>query len=432
MNIRIVILGDGPGGLILANSLYRNRHKTDKPLDITLIGRSAVHTYQAGFLFLPFHMRGYRALADFQKETRRLILPGIEHVLDTVTRIDPDTKTVTTEDSGTYPYDFLVSALGSRVVPDSIDGLAERLAEGRAVHTFYTPEGALRLGRALDQFEGGQLVINIAEMPIKCPVAPIEFACLAESYLQQRGIREATQITVVTPLSGAFTKPVCNEVLTGLITQKKHISVIPDFQLASVDEGAIHSFDGREVPFDLLVSIPPHEGSDLLYEAGLGDVTGFGFTDRNTLKSTQSEWIYLLGDNTNLPISKAGSVAHFQAEVVRDNLLQEINGQEPLPEADGHANCFIETGHHKAILIDFNYDTQPVPGRFPPIQLGPASHRLNLGPMKLLGENHINHWGKLAFKWVYWNLLLPGHPIPFVHSRMSTAGKDLSILDKVA
>jgi sulfide:quinone oxidoreductase len=117
---------------------------------------------------------------------------------------------------------------------------------------------------------------------------------------------------------------------------------------------------------------------------------------------------------------------------VRDNLLREIDGLEPLPEADGHANCFIETGHHKAILIDFNYDTQPVPGRFPPIQLGLASHKLNLGPMKLLGENHINHWGKLAFKWVYWNLLLPGYPIPFVHSRMSTAGKDLSILDKVA
>ncbi|MGD8932111.1 MAG: hypothetical protein PVI52_06035, partial [Chromatiales bacterium] len=215
-------------------------------------------------------------------------------------------------------------------------------------------------------------------------------------------------------------------------TEKKKIGVIPEFQLESVSEDSLHAFDGREVSFDLLVTIPPHEGSDLLYEAGLGDATGFGFTDRNTLKSTASEWIYLLGDNTNLPISKAGSVTHFQAEVVRDNLLREINGQEPLPEADGHANCFIETGHHKAILIDFNYDTQPVPGRFPPIQLGPASHKLNLGPMKLLGENHLNHWGKLAFKWVYWNLLLPGHPIPFVHSRMSTAGKDMSILEKVA
>jgi sulfide:quinone oxidoreductase len=432
MNIRVVILGDGPGGLILANALFRNRRKTDKPLDIKVIGRSELHTYQAGFLFLPFHLRGYRKLAEFQKETRSLLTPGIEYIADTITQIDPVGKTVTTEDNGSYPYDFLVSALGSRVVPGSIDGLAEQLAEGRAVHTFYTPDGAQRLSKALDDFKGGRLVIDIAEMPIKCPVAPIEFACLAEAYLEERGLRQDTEITLVTPLSGAFTKPVCNEVLTGLITEKKKISVIPDFQLESVTEGAIRSFDGHEVPYDLLVSIPPHEGSDLLYEAGLGDITGFGFTERHTLKSTESEWIYLLGDNANLPISKAGSVAHFQAEVVRDNLLREIDGLEPLPEADGHANCFIETGHHKAILIDFNYDTQPVPGRFPPIQLGPASHKLNLGPMKLLGENHINHWGKLAFKWVYWNLLLPGYPIPFVHSRMSTAGKDLSILDKVA
>jgi sulfide:quinone oxidoreductase len=432
MNIRIVILGDGPGGLILANSLYRNRHQTDKPLEITVIGRSEIHTYQAGFLFLPFHMHGYKELADFQKETRNLILPEIEYVADTITQIDTQTKTVTTEFSGAYHYDFLVSALGSRVVPDSIEGLAERLAAGTQVHTFYTPDGAVRLGKALDEFKGGRLVINIAEMPIKCPVAPIEFACLAESYLEGKGIRNKTEITLVTPLSGAFTKPVCNDILTDLITRKKRIEVIPDFQLESVNDQALRSFDGQEVSYDLLVSIPPHEGSDLLYDAGLGDVTGFGFTDRHTLKSTESEWIYLLGDNTNVPISKAGSVAHFQAEVVRDNLLREINGQEPLPEADGHANCFIETGHHKAILIDFNYDTQPVPGRFPPIQLELASHKLNLGPMKLLGENHINHWGKLAFKWVYWNLLLPGHPIPFVHSRMSNVGKDLSILNKAA
>ena len=432
MNIRVIILGDGPGGLILANSLYRNRHLTDKPLQITVIGRSEIHTYQAGFLFLPFHAHGYRELADFQKETRKLLLPKIDYVNDSIIQIDTEKKAVTTRFYGRYHYDFLAIALGSRVVPESVDGLAQRLAEGKQVHTFYTPDGAVRLAKALDKFTGGRLVINIADMPIKCPVAPIEFACLAESCLEQRGIRDRTEITLVTPLSGAFTKPVCNDVLTGLITQRKRISVVANFQLESVGDRSIRSYEGQEVPYDLLVSIPPHEGSDLLYEAGLGDLTGFGFTERHTLKSTHADWVYLLGDNTNVPISKAGSVAHFQAEVVRNNLLREINGQEPLPEADGHANCFIETGHHKAILIDFNYDTQPVPGRFPPIQLGFASHKLNLGPMKLLGENRLNHWGKLAFKWVYWNLLLPGYPIPFVHSRMSTAGKDFSILKKAA
>ena len=432
MDIRIIIIGDGAGGLILANSLYRHRKNASKPLKIKVIGRSPIHTYQAGLLFLPFHKRGYRKVEDFQKRNRDLILPGIEYIADTVTGIDPDAKFVSTEQNGKHAYDFLVSALGSSIVPDAIEGLAERLSAGQKVHTFYTPDGAERLARALDDFNGGKLVIDIAEMPIKCPVAPVEFACLVEDYLEQKGVRDKTEITMVTPLSGAFTKPVCNEVLTSVITESKHINVIPDFLLESVNDKAIRSFDGSEIPYDLLVSIPPHEGSDLLSDAGLGDATGFGFTEQHTLKSTKSEWIYLLGDNTNVPVSKAGSVAHFQAEIICDNLIREINGEAPLPLADGHANCFIETGHNKAILIDFNYDTQPVPGRFPPIQLRMASHALNLGPMKLLGESYLNHWGKLSFKWIYWYMLLPGHAIPFVGSQMSREGKDFRILDKVA
>ncbi|MDJ0805917.1 MAG: FAD/NAD(P)-binding oxidoreductase [Gammaproteobacteria bacterium] len=432
MEIRIVVLGDGPGGLILANTLNRHRDQANKPLQITLIGHSPLHTYQPGLLFLPFQTRGYRKLEELQKHNRKLISTGIEYVTDTITRIDPDSKQVETQSNGNYPYDFLVTALGSRIVPESIEGLAERLKVGQRVHTFYTPNGALQLARALEGFNGGRLVINIAEMPIKCPVAPIEFACLAEDFLRKKRLREKTEITLVTPLSGAFTKPVCNEMLTGVITGMKAIKVVSDFQLESVNDHRISCFDGNEVPYDLLVSIPPHEGSDLLFKAELGDATGFGYTDRQTLKSTRSEWIYLLGDNTNVPTSKAGSVAHFQAEVVYRNLIQEINGGEPLPLADGHANCFIETGHQKAILIDFNYDSQPVPGRFPPLQMGLGSHKINLGPMKLLNESTLNHWGKLSFKWIYWYVLLPGFQIPFVESRMSPVGKDYSILDKVA
>ena len=219
-------------------------------------------------------------------------------------------------------------------------------------------------------------------------------------------------------LSGAFTKPeAANETLAGLLAAEG-VHVEPDVAVMAVGAGPATSscpYDEREaVPYDLLVTIPPHEGSDLIDDAGLGDGLGFGLTDKQTLKSRKAERVFLLGDNTNVPTSKAGSVAHFQAEVVVHNLLREIAGKDAQPLADGHANCFIETGRGKAILVDFNYDIQPVPGKFPlPV----------VGPMTLLAETRLNHLGKLAFKPIYWNVLLPGRPIPLVGSRMSTMGK---------
>lgn len=249
----------------------------------------------------------------------------------------------------------------------------------------------------------------------------LEFACLADEYLIKRGIRNKTRITLVTPLNGAFTKPVCNKTLTHIL-KEKNIEVVSNASLASVTENSMFCPDGQELGFDLMVVIPPHEGSDLIEDADLGDGLGFGRTDRHTLKSTAAERVFLVGDNAGIPGSKAGSVAHFQAEVVVHNLLREIAGLEAEPYADGHTNCFIETGHGKAVLIDFNYDIQPVPGKFPlPL----------VGPMTLLKETWLNHLGKLAFKHVYWNMLLPARPIPLVGSQMSLAGKKLKFLDDV-
>jgi sulfide:quinone oxidoreductase len=255
-------------------------------------------------------------------------------------------------------------------------------------------------------------------MPIKCPVAPLEFAFLVDDYLTKRGQRGRTELTVVTPLTGAFTKPICNEMLTGTL-ESRNIKVVPNASLAVVSDKVIACPDGKTVPYDLLVTIPPHEGAEVIDDAGLGDGLGFGLTDKQTLKAKKAERVFLLGDNTNVPTSKAGSVAHFQAEIVVHNLLREIDGKEAQPLADGHANCFIETGGGKAILIDFNYDIQPVPGKFPlPV----------VGPMSLLKETRLNHLGKLAFRPIYWNVLLPGRPIPLVGSRMSTLGKQMDVL----
>lgn len=417
MSTKVLVLGDGTGGLVVSNLLARQARRRHLDIEIRLIGQSPLHTYQPGLLFLPFRKPGYRSLADIQRPNADFIGPGIEYLNERITAIDPLARTVATE-AGSHAYDWLVLALGCRTVVDAIEGLPERW--GTRAHGFYTPESALQLAVALERFEGGDLLVDIAEMPIKCPVAPLEFICLVDEYLVQRGIRSRTQLTLMTPLSGAFTKPVCNEALTGML-QAKGVKIVADAPLASVTDNTVSCPDGRSVPYDLLVTIPPHEGSDLIDEARLGDGLGFGLTDKHTLKSKKSERVFLLGDNTNVPTSKAGSVAHFQAEVLVHNLLREVAGQEAEPLADGHANCFIETGFGKAILVDFNYDIQPVPGQFPlPL----------IGPLTLLEETRLNHLGKLAFKPIYWHMLLPGRPIPLVGSQMSLRGKRMQVLQE--
>jgi sulfide:quinone oxidoreductase len=417
MTTTVLVLGDGTGGLVAANLLAKQARSRNLPLVIKLIGDSPQHTYQPGLLFLPFQLPGYRTLADVQRPNREFVGPGVDYRVERVIAIDTKAREVTT-DRGRHGYDWLVLALGCRTVPDAIDGLAERW--GRRAHGFYTPDSALRLAGALQEFNGGDLVIDVAEMPIKCPVAPLEFACLVDEYLARRGLRGRTELTLVTPLTGAFTKPICNEMLTGMLAEK-NIKVVANAPLATVTDKEIACPDGHKVPFDLLVTVPPHEGAEVIDDAGLGDGLGFGLTDKQTLKAKKAERVFLLGDNANVPTSKAGSVAHFQAEIVVHNVLREIDGREAQPLADGHANCFIETGYGKAILIDFNYDIQPVPGKFPlPL----------LGPMSLLKETRINHFGKLAFRPIYWNMLLPARPIPLVGSRMSTAGKRMDVLQR--
>lgn len=415
MATQILVLGDGTGGLVVANQLARHAGRTDPAIKVRLIGNSPMHTYQPGMLFLPFRKPGYRTLADIQRPNADFIGPGVEYLQETITAIDTQARSVTT-DRGSHGYDWLVLALGCRTVVDAIEGLPERW--GTRAHGFYTPDSALKLAGALERFEGGDLLVDIADMPIKCPVAPLEFVCLVDEYLTQRGIRSRTRLSLMTPLSGAFTKPVCNDMLTGMLVAKG-VEIVPNAPLAVVTDNSVSCPDGKTVPYDLLVTIPPHEGSDLIDEAGLGDGLGFGLTDKHTLKSKKAERVFLVGDNTNVPTSKAGSVAHFQADVVVHNLLREIAGQAAEPLADGHANCFIETGFGKAILVDFNYDIQPVPGKFPLPWIG---------PMTLLEETRLNHLGKLAFKPIYWHMLLPGRPIPLVGSQMSTRGKHMEVL----
>ena len=411
----IVILGAGTGGALTANLLS---HRLDlKQWAITVIDRASLHIYQPGLLFIPFGLYGYESQDDVVRPIAAPLPHNVGLVGAEIRLIDHAKREVQT-DQGTFPYDFLVSALGCRTAPEEVEGMADEMGTG--VHTFYTLEGALAMRNAIDAMTEGRLVVDICEMPIKCPVAPLEFAFLADYYFRQKGIRDRFEISLVTPYTGAFTKPNANRVLSK-VADEKGIKVVPNFAIQSVNaaQKSIRTFDGRTVDYDLLCAIPPNLGPAVIDESGLGDGAGYAVTDPRTLKSRKADHIYLLGDNTNVATSKAGSVAHFEAETVVENLLREIEGKPPLQSFDGHANCFVETGHNKAMLLDFNYDIEPLEGSFPLPYAGPFS---------LLEESHMNHMGKLAFKWVYWNLLLPGRlpNVPLLPSHMSFMGKDLT------
>jgi sulfide:quinone oxidoreductase len=252
------------------------------------------------------------------------------------------------------------------------------------------------------------------ELPIKCPVAPLEFCFLADWYLRERGVRDAVELTYVTPLDGAFTKPVAAERLGGMLAERD-IGLVTEFNTGEVDGagGRLISYDDREIPFDLAVVVPVHNGAQCIVRSdGLGDELGFVPTDEHTLQSTVAPEIFAIGDATALPISKAGSVTHFEGEVLVENVRRFLAGEPLAASYDGHVNCFIETGFHKAMLIDFNNDVEPLPGHFPS----------DMG-LPLMKESHLNHLGKLLFQWLYWHTLLPGRDIPGIHSGMPTRGK---------
>lgn len=403
----VLILGAGTGGTIMANHLARRLPSSWR---ITVVDRDDDHIYQPGLLFVPF---GMNDPADLVRPRQRWLPDRARLVLGEIDRIDPDAKAVRLADGTPLPYDILVVATGTRLAHEATPGLTGP-GWGATAHDFYSLEGARALAEALQGFTEGRLVLDVVDMPIKCPVAPLEFALLAEAYFTDRGLRDAVEIVYATPLDGAFTKPRAARALGDLL-DRRGIELVTDFQADTVDgeARALTAYDGRALHYDLLVTVPAHRGSPAVEKSGIGDGAGFLPTDRHTLQSRVHPDIFALGDCTDLPTSKAGSVAHFQAEVLVENILRHIAGRSPLPDYDGHANCFIETGHDKAILIDFGYDVEPLPGRFP---------LPGLGPFTLLEESHVNHWGKQAFRWVYWHLLLPGHPIPIDH-RLLMAGK---------
>lgn len=406
---RLVILGAGTAGTMMANHLDHELNPSE--WEIVIIDERKEHYYQPGYLFLPFDIY---TPEDIIKPIQKFIPKKVQLLNEKIEKINAKENEVWLSKGESLHYDVLIIATGAKIAPGEIQGMQGE-EWYRTVFDFYTFEGALALRDKLREWEGGKLVVHITEMPVKCPVAPLEFAFLADSFFRHKKMRDKVKITYVTPLDGAFTKPRATAALNHLL-EEKNIVIESDFAIAEVDNEnrKIIDYGGREIPFDLLVTVPTNKGDELMERSGLGDELNYVPTNKSTLQSMAFPDIFVLGDASNIPASKAGSVAHFQAEVLTKNILSYIKGEPMKEEFDGHANCFVETGNGKALLIDFNYTHEPVEGTFP---------FSGFGPLSLLKESRMNHMGKLAFKWVYWNVLLKGIPIPFVPAKMQETGK---------
>jgi sulfide:quinone oxidoreductase len=412
---RLLVLGAGTAGTMAINKLRPMLPESE--WDITVVEPSDVHRYQPGYLFLPF---GAYTPEETFEPTDRFIPDGVTRVRDEVDRVDADASVVHLMGGKMLAYDYLVIATGTSPRPDRTPGMDDEGTWRECVHEFFTFEGAMALREKLQSWEGGRLVVHITEMPIKCPVAPLEFAFLADAYFSEKGMRDRVEIVYVTPLEGAFTKPVASKLLGHMLEDRK-IALEPDFMIDQVDgaAGTIVSMDERVLPFDLLVTVPLNMGADFIGRSGLGDDLNYVPVDKHTLLSTKYDNIFAIGDASNIPASKAGSVAHFSVDLFPENFVNHVHGRPMTSNFDGHANCFIESGHGKGMLIDFNYDTEPLPGKYP---------LPGIGPFSLLKETELNHLGKLAFRWMYWNFLLPGRKLP-LPALMSMAGKQTDALE---
>jgi sulfide:quinone oxidoreductase len=405
-----LVVGAGTAGTMIAKKMAKKLNSRE--WKIVLVDKDTKHYYQPGFLFIPF---GKYEEKDVVKVNKQYIPSNIEYIISNIDLIEPDSNQVRISlDNRIIKYDYLVIATGCDIHPEETEGLKE---EGwrKNIFDFYTYEGAAAMRKFLDRWEGGRMVVNVVENPIKCPVAPLEFLFLADWVFTQRGIRNKVELVYATPLSGAFTKPVSSAIL-GTLLDRKNIKVEADYNVGEVDfvNNVIKSYDEREVPYDLLVSVPTNKGSDLIKRSGMGDALNFIPTNKFTLQSDKWQNIWVMGDANNIPASKAGAVIHFQNETVVENILAHMDGKEMPSKFDGHSTCYIETGFNKATLIDFSYEQEPLPGKYPfPV----------IGPFSLLRESLINHIGKLAFRYLYWDLMMRGIEVP-LPSEFSMVGKE--------
>lgn len=376
MSQHVLIVGGGVGGTIVANLLARSL----KPQEarITLIEQTGKHAYMPGWLYLPFNHDPLES-EHIIRDEHTLLNGHVRHIRGTVTSIDTQKREVQVEQSvgqgkiggsgglaTTYEYDYLVLATGARLAPEDLSGL--QVASGHeGWHHFYSAEAALQLRSALQHFEGGRIVVTVGGIPYRCPPAPLEFTFLLDEWLAKNHLRERTEIQYLFPLPRVFPIESVAEAVTPLLEERNiKYSVFFNTEAVNTEKKVISSLEGEEISYDLLVLVPPHRGARVIEGSGLGDEQGWIPTDRATLEVKGQHHVYALGDATDLPVSKSGSAAHFEAKVVAARLLAALRGEEPGSDEmtyDGEVMCFLETGYAKATQLVFNYEHPPHPPR---------------------------------------------------------------------
>lgn len=371
----ILILGGGVGGTVTANLTAR---EVGDHAHVTVVDPTGLHVYQPGFLYVAV---GAQNPARLQRKESLLLRDGVKLVVDTATFVDPALQTVVLKSGQRLRYDELVMATGSRTVMEEVPG-------GAAAHDFYTMQGAVRLFQALERFQGGKIVVGVAGIPYKCPPAPVEFVFLLDDYLRSRGIRERSEIKLLSPLNRAFTIEATSKIVQPILAERG-IELVGFFNVESVDpnDKTVTSLEGETFDYDVLVLVPPHRGAKVVEDSKLGDDRGWIPVDRNTLRHVALEHVWAIGDATNIPISKSGSVAHYEASVVAEAITAEVMDRPaPTHVYDGRVMCFLETGKGQATTIRFDYDHPPV---------SPTPSRLW-------------HWAKVLFNRSYWHTVPQG------------------------
>ena len=406
MGKRIVIAGAGTGGTPLANRLCRRLSRD--AAEIIVVDRDDDHVYPPGLLFLPFDLADANGLVRSRRERLNDSITFRQSGID---RVDVTANEVRLVDGAVLGYDVLVVATGAAPATGVAEGLAGP-AWGATVSSFYTLGDALDLRSMLARFDAGRLVVNVVDMPISCPVAPLAFCFVADWHFRRLGVRDRVEITYVTPLDAAFARPVAAGTLGGLFTDKG-VSLVPEFTTVSVEAvsgrpGRLVSYDGRDVPFDLAVVIPAHSGADYVDRSpGLGDDRGFVPVDAHTLQAKAAPNVFAIGDAAAVPASMAGSAARFEGEVLAGNIERFLTGR-PLDDVfDGHTNGYAGTGFGAAQMIGVDDETEPLSGH----HLGPAG----LPPLE---RSPLNYRARQLFQWLYWRVLLPSRDLPGLGAAM--------------